>query len=43
MTQFNAFNVGSIFADNPHLKEQLKQAIFGVIKERDELKRKGEL
>ena len=43
MTQFNAFNVGSIFSDNPHLKEQLKQAIFGVIKERDELKRKGEL
>ncbi len=41
--QFNVFRSTSIFADNPHLKEQLKQAIFGVIKERDELKRKGEL
>ena len=43
MNQFNVFRSTSIFAENPHLKEQLKQAIFGVIKERDELKRKGEL
>lgn len=42
--QFYGPGIGSgIFNENPELKEQLKQAIFGVIKERDELKRKGEL
>ena len=35
--------LGSIFRDNPSLKEQFKQALRGVIKERDKLKQKGEL
>lgn len=43
MNQFSTISGSSIFQENPALKEQLKRAIFGVIKEREELIKKGEL